>query len=106
MKKDRNTFFAESSYMNQSNFPNMPVANQPFNMQAYANQGFYAGPGGFPSNYNINENQNPNNMNDYEARISKIERQLNRIDARLNKLENANFYSTEENDTTNNVYMI
>lgn len=108
MKKDRNTFFAESSYMNQSTFPNMPVANQPFGMQAYANQGFYAGPQGIPNNYNIDSSGNTNNMNmnDYESRLSKIERQLNRIDARLSKLENNNYYTTEDVDTTNNIYMV
>lgn len=107
MKKDRNTFFAESSYMNQSNFPNMPIANQPFGIQAYSNNGFYAGNPNMPNNYNIEPNINTNNnFNNYESRLSKIERQLNRIDARLSKLENVNFYSTEDGDNTNNIYMV
>ncbi len=112
MKKNRNTFFAESSFMNQSNFPNpnMNVANAPFTTQSYHNQGFYAGPGMMPNmtNYNtqVPQNTNYNEYNDLESRLSKIERQLNRIDARLNKLENTNFYTTEEADTTNNIYMV
>lgn len=112
MKKDRNTFFAESSFMNQSNFPNpnMNIANQPFMQSAYANQGFYAGPmnNNMPNNYNTQPNINPN-YNDYsdlESRLSKIERQLNRLDARLNKLENNNFYPNEDIENTNNIYMV
>lgn len=113
MKKDRNTFFAESSYMNQANFPtpNMNIANGPFTTQSYANQGFYAGPTNMPNmpiNYNTQpiQNTNYNDYSDFESRISKIERQINRLDARLNKLENTNFYTTEETDTTNNIYMV
>ncbi len=112
MKKDRNTFFAESSFMNNSNFPNpnMNVANMPFTQSSYANQGFYAGPmnNNMPINYNTqpNPNTNYNDYSDLESRLSKIERQINRIDARLNKLENNNFYTTEDVDTTNNIYMV
>ena len=32
----------------------------------------------------------PNNMEDYDNRLAKIERQINRLDARITKLENAN----------------
>lgn len=114
MKKDRNTFFEESQVMSQTNFPNpgMNIANAPFNMGAYANQSFYAGPMNNPiptNNYNTPMNQLPNNTNDFsdiESRLSKIERQINRIDARLNKLESGTFYSNEDIETTNNVYMI
>lgn len=113
MKKDRNTFFEESQVMSGTNFPNpgMNVANNPFNMGAYANQSFYAGPmnNGMPSNYNTPMNQFPstnNDLSDIESRLSKIERQINRIDHRLSKLESGTLYSNEDIETTNNVYMI
>ena len=112
MKKDRNSFFNESSYMS-TNIPNQNLGypNQPFGTTAYANQGFYAGPlNNMPLNYNTNLNQMPTNnlpdYNDIESRLSKIERQLNRLDLRLNKLENNGFYSTDEIDNTTNVYMV
>ena len=123
MKKDRNTFFQESSYVNQTGFPNQNMGNMPFGTSSYANQGFYAGPiGNVPMNYNIDDkftsnnmnyvpegNNFQNNLNDYseiESRLSKIERQLSRIDVRLNKLEANSFYSTDELDNTTNVYMV
>lgn len=111
MKKDRNTFFQESQMFNQSQIPNPNtfMNNGPFTMETYANQSFYAGPQNqVPMNYNTPSNQFANNNynNDTEARLSKIERQLNRLDARLNKLENTTFYSNEDIETTNNIYMV
>jgi hypothetical protein len=113
MKKDRNTFFNESSYMNQTSYPQMGmnIANQPFQTTGYVSQGFYAGsPLTTPQNYTTQTPQSTNYINydysDIESRLSKIERQINRIDARLNKLENTSFYSTEDTDTTNNIYMV
>lgn len=114
MKKNRNTFFQESSFYNQAGMPtpNMNVANQPFTMESYANQSFYAGPSnGIPQNYNIPNGNNANTNNydyssDIESRLSKIERQINRLDARLNKLESGTIYSSDDIETTNNIYMI
>lgn len=112
MKKDRNTFFAESSFMNQSNFPgpNMNIANAPMMQSAYANGGFYAGPmnNNMPTNYNTQAptNTNYNDYSDLESRLSKIERNIIRLDARVSKLENTNFYPNDEIDTTNNIYMV
>ncbi len=116
MKKDRNTFFQEASYMSNMGIPNpnINMNTQPFATSSYANQGFYAGPiGSVPMNYNTGIPQNQNNIANYnnydysdiEARLSKIERQLNRLDLRLNKLENNNFYTTDDIDNTN-VYMV
>ncbi len=101
MKKDRNTFFEGTSYLNQSGFqaPNM---NIPFQASAY-NQAFYAG--GFGGNIPTN-NLNSPDYSDIESRLSKIERQINRLDIRLNKLENNSFYSTDDLDNTTNVYMV
>ncbi len=110
MKKDRNTFFQESSYMNMMGVPNQNIINPPFATQSYANQGFYAGPMNAQMNYNTGMEQNQNNyMNDYseiESRLSKLERQINRLDMRLNKLEQNSFYATDEMDNTTNVYMV
>ncbi len=106
MKKTRNTFFQESSYQsynpNMQMMPNngqmMPNANMPYQQ---ASNYFYAGP--MPNNYNTN-----NTTNDIESRFAKIERQLNRLDYRISKLEGANNIVTTdeyENNTTN-MYML
>lgn len=104
MKKSRNSFFAESSY--QAYNPNMNMQQQaPYQT---ASNYFYQGPapmnmGAMPNNYNT-----LNTGNDIESRLAKIERQLNRIDYRLTKLENANNIVTSEDfDTSNsNMYML
>ena len=96
MKKNRNSFFQESSY--QSYNPNMNSLGAPYQT---ASNYFYQGP--VPNNYNTNLGPN-----DIESRIAKIERQLNRIDYRLSKLENVNnVVSTEDFDVNNsNMYML
>ena len=112
MKKDRNAFFQEAGYFNQTNFPNpnMNMASGPFTTQAQSS--FYAGTQ-IPMNYNTPNgiNANPqvnlsNDLNEIESRLSKIERQINRLDTRITKLESTNFYPTEEIDTTTNMYMV
>ena len=91
MKKDRNSFFGEASYLNQQTYPNPNMA--PFATTSFANQGFYAGPIGGNMNYNPNIplNKEMPDYSDIEARLSKIERQINRLDIRLNKLETNGF---------------
>ncbi len=111
MKKDRNTFFQESQVFNQSGFPNMNIANAPYT-SSYSNNSFYAGPTPnmqVPLNYNTPTYQNQNyndNYSDLESRLSKIERQINRLDHRLSKLENNTLYSNDEIESNNNVYML
>ena len=86
MKKTRNAFFAESSF--QAYNPNT-------NLNPYYNQ----------NSYMYQPNYNTNNV-DLESRLAKIERQINRLDYRLNKLESNNTL-TEEFDTSNsNMYML
>lgn len=101
MKKTRNSFFAESSYQAYNPNMNMP---QPAPYQTASNY-FYQGPApaAMPNNYNT-----LNTGNDIESRLAKIERQLNRIDYRLTKLENVNNIMTSDDfDTSNsNMYML
>lgn len=105
MKKDRNSFFQEASYYNQTNIPNQ---NPQFMTQA--NSSFYAG--SIPMNYTTPNGINANmgminyDVSEIESRLAKIERQINRLDARINKLEATTFYPTEEIDTTTNMYMV
>lgn len=96
MKKNRNTFFQESTYQSYNPMGN---PNQvPF--ESGSNY-FYQG----PTPYNYNTNMMPN---DIETRLAKMERQISRLDYRVNKLENAkNIVTTEEFDVTNsNMYML
>ncbi len=106
MKKDRNTFFQESGFMNQTGY-------QPYGTASYSNQSYYAGPipNGMPQNFNPSFNQNLNqnqnyDYNDFESRLSKLERQYNRLDTRLTKLESSTLYSTDDIENNTNVYMV
>lgn len=85
-----------------------------------------AGPMGGPSGYNISGNyqaygpnvmpmvnQNNSNMtnnsyiDEYDGRITKLERQIRRIDQRLRKLENAGITNIDEEiNIDSNMYMI
>lgn len=98
MKKTRNSFFSESSYHSYNPTPNMNPQMAPY--QASSNY-FYQGP--MPNNYNTSTMNN-----DIESRLAKIERQINRMDYRLSKLENANnINSSDDYDVTNsNMYML
>lgn len=107
MKKDRNTFFQESQYINNTPFPNQNpnmIPNIPFQMN------YNYGMGVIPPNYTTGIPNNETNYSpdytDLESRLSKLERQINRLDLRLNKLENNSFYSTDDIDNTTNVYMV
>ncbi len=109
MKKDRNSFFQEANYMSQANYPNPNMT--PYQATSYSNQGFYAGPPitpQMPNNYNIQNSGYPvnNDYSDFESRLAKLERQVNRLDSRVTKLENNSFYTTDEMDNTTNVYMV
>ncbi len=97
MRKSRNSFFTESN-MNYSNF-----------------QAQGAMPYGNSANYNsFYQGQMPNigmpyvdNSDSIENRIAKIERQINRINARINKLESLNTTFLDDTiDTSNNMYML
>ncbi len=101
MKKTRNSFFAESNFQSYNPNMNMMMPNQGGAPYQSASNYFYQGP--MPNNYNTSGVNN-----DIESRLAKIERQINRIDYRLTKLENvSNIVSSDDFDTNNNnVYML
>lgn len=98
MRKNRNSFFTESN-MNYSNFQAQGSIPQ---AMPYAN-----------ANYNPYQAQ-PNigmpyvdNSDSIENRLAKIERQINRLNARINKLESLNTTFLDDNiDTSGNMYML
>lgn len=95
MRKNRNSFFAENN-MNFQNY-NPLSANVPY-QTANATNSFYAGPMPMLPNSDIN---------DISERLAKIERQINRLDHRITKLENMGIKSTDDFDSNaNNMYMI
>ena len=102
MKKNRHSFFSESNYQSYNPGPNITPEMAPY--QAASNY-FYQGP--IPGNPQNNYNTIGLN-NDIESRIAKIERQINRIDYRLNKLENiSNIKTSDDYDLGNqNMYML
>ena len=102
MKRNRNSFFTETNVQtgmspNMGMNPNMGMPNMPFQS---ANSYFYQGPTN-PYNYNTQDN-------DLESRLAKIERQINRMDHRISKLEsNLNIYTTDDYESnTTNMYMV
>ena len=72
--------------------------------EGYQNPGMFIPPNGYNMNaqyqYYGMPNQIPQNTDNYEDRISRLERQVRNLDTRLQKLENVN------TDTTDNFYMI
>lgn len=96
MRKTRNSFFTESN-MNYSNFQTQGTV--PYNNANY--NSYYQG-------------QMPNvgmpyvdNSNSIENRLAKIERQINRLNARVNKLESLNTTFLDDSlDSSSNMYML
>lgn len=106
MKKDRNAFFqnqSASSYFYPTNMgvnvPNQMYSGYPMATESSSN--FYQGPIIAPmqavDNYSSSE---------IESRFAKIERQLNRLDTRVTKLESEISTNMGTDYTTNNMYMI
>lgn len=109
MKKDRNTFFNESGFQQTSYNTTMPNFGMPNNypMNGYgsqASQSFYAGP--VPINTMMPAQTSNDYMSDIESRLAKIERQINRLDARISKLESKGVLTTENFDSSTNMYML
>lgn len=95
MKKNRNSFFAESNF---SNFQTGGIPqNNPYQAGVNYNS-FYQNQIGMPY---------VDNADSIENRLAKIERQINRLNARVNKLESLNTTFIDDTfDTTNNMYML
>ena len=88
MRKDRNSFFQESS----SSYQNYNGMIPPQYQMASNNAMMYSG--NIPLNNDINE------------RLAKIERQISRLDHRISRLESSNINSNDLESTTNNMYML
>ena len=98
MRKERNSFFNEAAYnyMNMNQY-NPPVNNFP-SMEATSS--FYM---------NQNYSNNPSSFNDFQTRLARIERQVNKLEARVNKLENSpvnNISESTDINSNSNMYMI
>lgn len=114
MLKSRNSFFSESN-MNSINYVNPNPGNVNYmmpNVQTQsASNSFYQGPAMMPEyttypayqNYPVQTNTTTQ-VNDYDNRLAKLERSINRLDARITKLENKAQITTDE--ITNNLYMV
>ena len=103
MKKNRNSFFTEANMSYSGYTPNMNMApnNMPYQAGSSYNS-FYAG----PNMMNTPMNQY-NDTNSLDSRLAKMERQINRLEHRVSKLESANTtYITEEIDSSGNMYML
>ena len=91
MRKNRNSFFSENNMNFQGYNPMVP--NMPYQNYNSSNA-FYAG-------------NMPIDNNDFAERLSKVERQINRLEHRISKLENNTVQSTDDYDSSaNNMYMI
>lgn len=95
MRKNRNSFFTEAN-MNYSNFQ---TQGMPVPYQASTNyNSYYQGPSNMPY---------IDNSDSIENRLAKLERQINRLNARVNKLESLNTTFIDDiNDTSSNMYML
>ena len=95
MRKNRNSFFSESNMAYEGYNPNMNMmSGAPYQTQTAYNS-FYSGP-----------NPNLNNSSDLESRLAKIERQINRLDHRISKLESTSSYIDEIDSNNTNMYML
>lgn len=97
MKKNRNSFFQEYGYNSYNNNIPQNMQNIGFpNQMVSSNSSFYSGPA----------EQNNNMFYDIDSRISKIERELNRLDSRITALEKSNPIEQDYNYSKNNMYMV
>jgi len=100
----RNMFY--SNY-NAGGFvdPNMQMNMQ--QPQGYSQSNYYQayGPNVMPMQTQPNQYNDYDNFNDYETRITKLERQIRSLDARISKLE-TNTNLTEEINYNNDTFII
>ena len=99
MKKDRNTFFSEYGFNQTTNMmptPNM-IPNMMPNQTFSANSSLYSGP-------SLNMNQNM--YADIDSRLAKIERELNRLETRVSRLEGDGKSNIDDINYSNSLYMV
>ncbi len=104
MKKDRNSFFSEYGFNQSSGYiPNMNMNQMGImpNQTVSANSQFYAG-----SSLNNNSYMNQNMYSDIDARMAKIEREINRLEHRVTRLEEGSKSSSDEVNYNTNMYMV
>ena len=110
MLKSRNSFFSESSMNYQNYYPNygmqQPIAPQMYVQSGSQQNSFYSGPVNNVPNQNSQlPNYNYNNFEtDYDNRLAKIERQINRLDSRVTKLEQSAKIISD--DVSSSLYMV
>lgn len=103
MKKNRNSFFTEANMSYSGYNPNMNMVpnNMPYQAGSSYNS-YFSG----PNMMNAPMNQY-NDTNNIDSRLAKIERQINRLEHRVSKLESTNTtYITEDIDSSGNMYML
>ena len=102
MRKNRNSFFTEAN-MNYSNFQaQAPMPGVMPYAQGTNYNSFYQGQ--MPNNVGMPYVDNSDSI---ENRLAKLERQINRLNARVNKLESLNTTFIDDNiDTSGNMYML
>ncbi len=104
MKKDRNSFFQSSNFnMTASNTNpmmnyNMPMLNQPMpNINGLA-MDYYQESMPYKMSMPI--------TSDLEAQLAKMQRAINRLEARINKLESNAYYTKDTYDENGNMYIV
>lgn len=115
MKKDRNAFFSSANMTQSSYMPNMMPNTMPNAMpnnfapyqEAQASQSFYAGPNP-NANMNMNNGSYDTSYSELDNRLAKIERQINRLDSRITRLENTGNVTNNitESNYSNSMYMV
>jgi len=110
MKKDRNSFFESSNFNMSAIGPNMNMNQMGGNMMGMpsmnaASANFYAAQN-IPMPMPNYPNMGSNNTTELESRLAKLERTINRLDARLTKLEGNMFNTTTTYDADGNMYMV
>ena len=111
MKKDRNTFF-ENSSMNMAFQGPAPVMQQPMmmpmNAQAQASQSFYSNTTPMMMPTMTSSNYSDSTISELESRMAKLERNMNRLENRLNKIEGSTYYTTDTSidSTSSGMYMV
>jgi hypothetical protein len=89
MLRNRNSFFPDTNINNMNGMP-QPIGN--YNMPNNQNM------------YGTSPMMQPMNNEDIDSRIAKLERQINRLDNRITKLENAS--KIVNDDISSSMYMM